>query len=104
MTAFGRALLHDGRGGNAMMYVNLIWIWGHPEVYIIVLPAFGVFSEVWRLFRNACSGTRPWWLAMLSISLLSVLYLVAPLFHDGSGAEVNLFFAIIHDDHWIPTA
>ncbi len=49
-------------GGNPMLYVNLIWIWGHPEVYILVLPAFGVFSEVVATFcqQNACSATPPW--------------------------------------------
>ena len=49
-------------GGNAMMYVNLIWIWGHPEVYILILPAFGVFSEVVSdlLRASACSAMPPW--------------------------------------------
>ena len=41
-----------GGGGNAMMYVNLIWAWGHPEVYILILPAFGVFSEVVATFSR----------------------------------------------------
>jgi cytochrome o ubiquinol oxidase subunit 1 len=52
-----------GAGGNPMMYVNLFWIWGHPEVYILVLPAFGVFSEVTRPSpASRCSATAPWWL------------------------------------------
>ena len=41
-----------GGGGNMMMYVNLIWAWGHPEVYILILPAFGVFSEVVPVFSR----------------------------------------------------
>jgi cytochrome o ubiquinol oxidase subunit 1 len=51
---------NDG-GGNPMMYVNLIWIWGHPEVYILVLPVFGIFSEVVSTFcSKRCSATRRW--------------------------------------------
>src|SRR6202008_2808424 len=42
---------NDG-GGNSMLYMNLIWIWGHPEVYILVLPAFGIFSEVVATFSG----------------------------------------------------
>ncbi|MDL5386716.1 cbb3-type cytochrome c oxidase subunit I, partial [Aeromonas hydrophila] len=47
---FDTAFFTNDRGGNAMMYVNLIWIWGHPEVYILILPAFGIFSEVVSTF------------------------------------------------------
>jgi len=51
---------NDG-GGNVMMYINMIWIWGHPEVYILILPCFGVFSEVVATFsRKPCLATRPW--------------------------------------------
>src|SRR5579885_2962885 len=48
----GTSFFTNDLGGNAMMYVNLIWIWGHPEVYILILPAFGVFSEVVSTFSG----------------------------------------------------
>jgi cytochrome o ubiquinol oxidase subunit 1 len=48
-------------GGNAMMYVNLIWIWGHPEVYILILPCFGIYSEIAATFSaSACSAIPRW--------------------------------------------
>ena len=47
---FGFHFFTAGFGGNAMMYINLIWAWGHPEVYILILPAFGIFSEVVATF------------------------------------------------------
>ena len=51
---------NDG-GGNSMLYMNLIWVWGHPEVYILVLPAFGIYSEVAASFpENRCSVTGRW--------------------------------------------
>nr|WP_219836930.1 cbb3-type cytochrome c oxidase subunit I [Paenibacillus sp. R14(2021)] len=93
----------DG-GGNAMMYVNLIWMWGHPEVYIIVLPAFGVFSEVVAAFsRKRLFGYGSMVFAMLSISLLAYFTWLHHFFTMGSGADVNLFFAITTMIIAIPT-
>jgi cytochrome o ubiquinol oxidase subunit 1 len=48
----GMHFFTNALGGNMMMYVNLFWIWGHPEVYIVILPAFGIFSEVVATFSG----------------------------------------------------
>lgn len=82
-------------GGNPMMYINLIWMWGHPEVYIVVLPAFGIFSEIVATFsRKRLFGYKSMVFAMLIISVLSFFTWVHHFFTMGSGADVNAFFAI----------
>lgn len=84
----------DG-GGNPMMYINLIWMWGHPEVYIVVLPAFGIFSEIVATFsKKKLFGYKSMVFAMLIISLLSFFTWAHHFFTMGSGADVNAFFAI----------
>jgi cytochrome aa3-600 menaquinol oxidase subunit 1 len=84
----------DG-GGNPMMYINLIWMWGHPEVYIVVVPAFGIFSEIVATFsRKKLFGYKSMVFAMLIISLLSFFTWAHHFFTMGSGANVNAFFAI----------
>ncbi|NRF95644.1 cbb3-type cytochrome c oxidase subunit I [Paenibacillus frigoriresistens] len=84
----------DG-GGNPMMYINLIWMWGHPEVYIIVVPAFGIFSEIVSTFsKKKLFGYKSMVFAMLIISLLSFFTWAHHFFTMGSGADVNVFFAI----------
>ncbi|MEK8131649.1 cbb3-type cytochrome c oxidase subunit I [Paenibacillus filicis] len=84
----------DG-GGNPMMYINLIWMWGHPEVYIIVLPAFGIFSEIVATFsRKRLFGYKSMVYAMMIISVLSFLVWAHHFFTMGSGAGVNAFFAL----------
>lgn len=84
----------DG-GGNPMMYINLIWMWGHPEVYIIVLPAFGIFSEIVSTFsRKKLFGYHSMVYAMMIISVLSFLVWAHHFFTMGSGADVNAFFAL----------
>ncbi|MBW5414954.1 cytochrome o ubiquinol oxidase subunit I [Pseudomonas sp. MAG002Y] len=91
-------------GGNPMMYVNLIWAWGHPEVYILILPAFGVFSEVASTF----SGKRMFgyvsmvW-ATLAITVLSFIVWLHHFFTMGSGGNVNAFFGIATTIIAIPT-
>ncbi|THD59282.1 cytochrome o ubiquinol oxidase subunit I [Phenylobacterium sp.] len=80
-------------GGNAMMYVNLIWIWGHPEVYILALPAFGVFSEVVSTFSGKpLFGYRSMILATMAICILSFMVWLHHFFTMGAGADVNAFF------------
>jgi cytochrome o ubiquinol oxidase subunit 1 len=93
-----------GVGGNAMMYVNLIWAWGHPEVYILVLPAFGVFSEVVATFsRKRLFGYTSMVLAIWGIVLLSFTVWLHHFFTMGAGADVNAFFGIMTMIIAVPT-
>ncbi|MEA1674861.1 cytochrome o ubiquinol oxidase subunit I [Nitrospirillum sp. BR 11163] len=85
---------NDG-GGNAMMYVNLIWAWGHPEVYILVLPAFGIFSEVISTFSSKkLFGYTSMVYATVCITVLSFVVWLHHFFTMGAGANVNAFFGI----------
>jgi len=91
-------------GGNAMLYVNLIWIWGHPEVYILILPIFGVFSEVVSTFsRKKLFGYASMVYATVVITILSYLVWLHHFFTMGSGASVNSFFGITTMIISIPT-
>jgi cytochrome o ubiquinol oxidase subunit 1 len=82
-------------GGNMMMFINLIWAWGHPEVYILVLPAFGIFSEVISTFsRRPLFNYRSMVIATMSICLISFLVWLHHFFTMGAGADVNAFFGI----------
>lgn len=91
-------------GGNAMMYINLIWIWGHPEVYILILPAFGAFSEIVATFsRKPLFGYTSMVYATSSIGLLSFFVWLHHFFTMGSGANVNAFFGIMTSIISIPT-
>ncbi|GGX03356.1 cytochrome ubiquinol oxidase subunit I [Pigmentiphaga litoralis] len=91
-------------GGNSMMYVNLIWIWGHPEVYILILPLFGVFSEVVSTFsRKRLFGYASMVYATVVITVLSYLVWLHHFFTMGSGASVNSFFGITTMIISIPT-
>ena len=91
-------------GGNPMMYVNLIWIWGHPEVYILILPAFGIFSEVVSTFSGKrLFGYASMVYATVVITLLSYLVWLHHFFTMGSGASVNSFFGITTMIISIPT-
>ncbi len=91
-------------GGNPMMYVNLIWIWGHPEVYILILPAFGIFSEVVSTFSGKrLFGYTSMVYATVVITILSYLVWLHHFFTMGSGASVNTFFGITTMIISIPT-
>jgi cytochrome o ubiquinol oxidase subunit 1 len=93
----------DG-GGNQMMYVNLFWVWGHPEVYILVLPAFGVFSEVIATFSGKpLFGYRSMVAATMAICVLSFLVWLHHFFTMGAGADVNGFFGIMTMIIAVPT-
>lgn len=91
-------------GGNAMMYVNLIWAWGHPEVYILILPAFGIFSEIVPVFsQKKLFGYTSMVVATMLIVILSFLVWVHHFFTMGAGADVNAFFGIMTMVISIPT-
>jgi cytochrome o ubiquinol oxidase subunit 1 len=91
-------------GGSPMMYVNLIWIWGHPEVYVLILPAFGVYSEVTSTFcGKRLFGYTSMVYATLVICILSYLVWLHHFFTMGSGASVNSFFGIATMIISIPT-
>ncbi len=91
-------------GGNAMMYVNLVWIWGHPEVYILILPMFGVYSEIVSTYSGKrLFGYSSMVYATVCITVLSYLVWLHHFFTMGSGASVNSFFGITTMIISIPT-
>ncbi|MBV8191274.1 MAG: cytochrome o ubiquinol oxidase subunit I, partial [Alphaproteobacteria bacterium] len=91
-------------GGNPMMYVNLFWVWGHPEVYILVLPAFGVFSEVTATFSGKpLFGYRSMVGATMVICIFAYLVWLHHFFTMGAGAGVNAFFGIMSMIIAVPT-
>ena len=91
-------------GGNAMMYVNLFWVWGHPEVYILVLPAFGIFSEVSATFSGKpLFGYRSMVVATMAICVLSYTVWLHHFFTMGASASVNAFFGITSMIIGVPT-
>jgi cytochrome o ubiquinol oxidase subunit 1 len=90
--------------GNQMMYVNLFWVWGHPEVYILVLPAFGIFSEVISTFSGkALFGYRSMVAATMAICILSFLVWLHHFFTMGASADVNGFFGVMTMIIAVPT-
>ena len=91
-------------GGNAMMYVNLFWVWGHPEVYILILPAFGIFSEVSATFSGKpLFGYRSMVAATMAICILSYTVWLHHFFTMGASAGVNAFFGITSMIIAVPT-
>ncbi|MDC3425859.1 cbb3-type cytochrome c oxidase subunit I [Aquibacillus sp. 3ASR75-11] len=100
---FGASFFTLDGGGNPMYYINLIWMWGHPEVYLVVLPAFGVFSEVVSTFsKKKIFGYKSMVFALLSISLLSFFTWVHHFF-TMADYKVDAFFAITTMAIAIPT-
>ena len=98
------AFFTNDLGGNAMMYVNLIWIWGHPEVYILILPVFGIFSEIVATYsRKPLFGYTSMVYATVVITVLSYLVWLHHFFTMGSGASVNSVFGITTMSISIPT-
>lgn len=91
-------------GGNPMLYVNLIWAWGHPEVYILILPAFGIFSEVVATFsQKRLFGYVSMVWALIAITFLSFVVWLHHFFTMGAGANVNAFFGIMTMVIAVPT-
>ena len=91
-------------GGNMMMFMNLIWAWGHPEVYILVLPAFGIFSEVVSTFSGKpLFGYRSMVLATMAICIISFMVWLHHFFTMGAGPDVNAIFGIASMIIAVPT-
>jgi len=94
---------NDG-GGNLMMFMNLIWAWGHPEVYILILPAFGIYSEVVSTFSGKpLFGYRSMVMATMAICILSFTVWLHHFFTMGAGADVNAIFGILSMIIAVPT-
>ncbi len=92
-------------GGNPMMYTNLIWMWGHPEVYILMLPALGVFSEIVSTFaRKRIASYTTNVLGMIGVSAFALSVWLHHFFTMGAGANVNAFFGIMTMVIAVPTA
>jgi cytochrome o ubiquinol oxidase subunit I len=91
----GMHFFTNAAGGNMMLYVNLFWAWGHPEVYILVLPAFGIFSEVVATFtgKRLFGYTSMIW-ATIAITVLSFIVWLHHFFTMGAGGDVNAVFSI----------
>ncbi|KMY87185.1 uncharacterized protein Dsimw501_GD27859, partial [Drosophila simulans] len=101
---FGMHFFTNDGGGNQMLYLSLIWAWGHPEVYILVIPAFGVFSEVVPAFSGKpLFGYGTMVYATCSIMVLSFIVWVHHFFTMGAGPDVNAFFGIATMIISIPT-
>lgn len=102
---FGMHFFTTTAGGNPMLYVNLIWMWGHPEVYILVIPAFGIFSEIVATFSGKkIFGYVSLVCAAIAITLLSFMVWLHHFFTMGAGADVDAFFGIMTGIIAIPTA
>jgi cytochrome o ubiquinol oxidase subunit I len=100
----GMHFFTNERGGNAMMYINLIWVWGHPEVYILILPLFGAFSEIIPTFSGKpLFGYTSMVYATCAIGVLAFFVWLHHFFTMGSGADVNAFFGIMTTIISIPT-
>jgi len=94
----------DVAGGNSMMFMNLIWAWGHPEVYILVLPAFGIYSEVVSTFSGKpLFGYRSMVIATMAICIISFTVWLHHFFTMGAGPEVNAVFGIASMIIAVPT-
>jgi cytochrome o ubiquinol oxidase subunit 1 len=92
---FGMHFFTNDGGGNMMNYINLLWIWGHPEVYILILPAFGIYSEIVATFSaKRLFGYTSLVIATASIAILSFTVWLHHFFTMGSSANVNAFFGI----------
>ena len=101
---FGTAFFTNQLGGNPMMFVNLVWIFGHPEVYLLILPCFGMFSEIVPVFtKKRLFGYNTMVYATLVILLLSMIVWLHHFFTMGAGATVNSFFGIMTMIIAIPT-
>jgi cytochrome o ubiquinol oxidase subunit I len=94
-----------GSGGNTMMYFNLIWMWGHPEVYILILPSYGIFSEIVQTFSHKkLAGYVPQVIGLLLVMIISLGVWLHHFYTMGAGADVNAAFGVATELITIPTA
>ena len=101
---FGSQFFSMANGGMDMLWANLFWVWGHPEVYIVILPAFGIYSEIISTFsRKNLYGYKSMVVSMVAISLLSFLVWAHHFYTMGHGAMVNGFFSVSTMAISIPT-
>ena len=101
---FGFHFFTNEAGGNVMMFMNLIWAWGHPEVYILVLPAFGIYSEVVSTFSSkSLFGYRSMVLATMAVCIISFMVWLHHFFTMGAGPDVNAIFGIASMIIAVPT-
>jgi heme/copper-type cytochrome/quinol oxidase subunit 1 len=101
---FGTAFFTLANGGMPMLWANLFWIWGHPEVYIVILPAFGIFSEIIATFaRKQLFGYKAMVYSIVAISVLSFVVWLHHFFTMGNSAAVNSFFSIRRWRYAVPT-
>lgn len=101
---FGTQFYTMGNGGMDMMWANLFWIWGHPEVYIVILPAFGIYSEIISTFsRRNLYGYKSMVASMLAITVLSVIVWVHHFYTMGQGVLTNSIFSITTMAIAVPT-
>ncbi|MEK3987613.1 cytochrome aa3 quinol oxidase subunit I [Paenibacillus sp. FSL K6-3166] len=101
---FGTNFFTTTNGGMDMLWANLFWVWGHPEVYILILPAFGIYSEIISTFaRRNLYGYKSMVISMVAISVLSFLVWVHHFFTMGQGALVNSIFSVTTMAIAVPT-
>lgn len=101
---FGTNFFTTTLGGNPMMYTNLIWMWGHPEVYVLILPAYGAFSEIVSTFsRKKIANYTSNVLGMIGVSVLALSVWLHHFFTMGASANVNAFFGTMTMIIAIPT-
>lgn len=102
---FGMHFFTNGFGGNPMMYTNLIWTWGHPEVYVLVIPLFGVYSEIVATFSQKKLFSYTSLVAgAFGITAFSMLVWLHHFFTMGAGANVNAFFGMMTVVIALPTS
>lgn len=101
---FGTQFFTIGNGGMDMMWANLFWIWGHPEVYIVILPAFGIYSEIIATFaRRNLFGYKSMVGSMVAITILSVIVWAHHFYTMGHGVLTNSIFSITTMAIAVPT-
>ena len=90
---FGTSFFNPAGGGDPLMFEHMFWFFGHPEVYIMILPAFGIISEILPTFsRKPLFGATSMIYAIASIAFLSFIVWGHHMFVDGMPMAAQLFF------------